>query len=53
MPRNPKLFVSGRLIEITARVEEGLPFAPNKLIETLLINALARAQTKYPITIVS
>jgi len=53
MPRNPKLFISGTLVELTARVEEGLPFVPNKLIKTLLINTLARAQTLYPITIVS
>jgi len=53
MPRNPKLFVSGTLVELTARVEEGLPFVPNKLTLTLLINVLARAQTLYPITIVN
>jgi REP element-mobilizing transposase RayT len=53
MPRNPKLFISGTLIELTFRTEEGLPFSPNELIDTLLINVLARAQTKYPIRIVS
>ena len=53
MARNPKLFVKGRLVEISTRIEEGLPLAPNKLIKTLLINVLARAQTYYRVRIVS
>jgi len=53
MPRNPKLFTTGTLVELTCRTEEGLPFAPNKLIKILVENVLARAQTMYPIKIVS
>ena len=53
MPRNPKVFVRGTLVELTCRIEEGLPFAPNDLIKVLLINVLARAQTYYPVKIVS
>jgi REP element-mobilizing transposase RayT len=53
MPRNPKTFISGTLIELSSRIEEGLPFTPNILIQTLLINALARSQSFYPITIVN
>jgi len=53
MPRNPKLFTTGTLVELTFRIEEGLPFAPNKLIKILVENVLARAQTMYPLKIVS
>jgi REP element-mobilizing transposase RayT len=53
MPRNAKTFVSGTLVELGARVEEGLPFVPNNLTMTLVTNVLARAQTFYPVTIVT
>jgi hypothetical protein len=52
MARKSKLFISGTLVELSARVEQGLPFAPNILISTLIINALARAQNLYPVRIV-
>jgi len=53
MPQNPKFFSTGTLVELSARVEEGLPFAPNKLTRKLTENVLARAQTIYPVTIVA
>ena len=53
MPSPSKIFITGTLLELSARVEEGLPFIPNKLMKTLLENVLARAQTMYPVTIVS
>lgn len=53
MPRNPKFFTRRTLVELSSRTESGLPFAPNKLIKRLVENVLARAQTLYPITIVS
>ncbi len=53
MPRNPKLFISDTLIEISSRIQEGLPFVPNKLTYFIIGNILARAQTLYPATIVA
>jgi hypothetical protein len=39
MPRNPKLLIQGTLIEVTSRIEEGLPLVPNELT-CLIIGSL-------------
>lgn len=46
--RNP----NKRVVHITNRCWEGLPFVPNRFIRRLLDGVLARAQTLYPVTIV-
>lgn len=53
MARNPKLFIKGTLIEVTSRIQEGLPLVPNELTVLVLGSILARAQTQYPVRIVS
>jgi len=53
MPRNPKLFIKGTLIEVSSRIQEGLPLPPNELSNLLIGNILARAQTLYPVKIVA
>lgn len=52
MPRDPKLHTTKTLVDVSFRTEDGLPFAPNRLIRRLVENVLARAQTMHPITIV-
>lgn len=52
MARQPKLFIKGTLIEVSSRVEEGLPFTPNELNSYIIGSIIARAQTLYPVTIV-
>jgi len=51
MPALRKILLNGYVIMITSSVEEGLPFAPNSLINTILESCLARAQYHHPITI--
>jgi REP element-mobilizing transposase RayT len=53
MPRNPKLFIRGTLIEVSSRIEEGLPLVPNELTCLIIGSILARAQNLYPVTIVA
>jgi putative transposase len=53
MPANPKIFIKGTLVELCSRIEHGLPLVPNQITNKLIINAMARAQTLYPVTIVS
>jgi len=53
MPRNPKFLISGTLIEVSSRIEEGLPLVPNELTCLILGSILARAQNMYPVTIVA
>jgi REP element-mobilizing transposase RayT len=53
MPRNPKLFIQGTLIEVSSRIEEGLPLVPNEVTCLIMGSILARAQNLYPVTIVA
>jgi REP element-mobilizing transposase RayT len=53
MPRNPKLFIKGTLIEVSSRIEEGLPLVPNELTCLIIGSILARAQNRYPVTMVA
>jgi REP element-mobilizing transposase RayT len=53
MPRNPKLLIQGTLIEVSSRIEEGLPLVPNELTCLIIGSILARAQNMYPVTIVA
>jgi len=46
-----KFFVHGDVLMITSRVEDGLPFPPNDLINSLTLGILARAQELYPVQI--
>ena len=46
--RNP----NKRVVHITNRCWEGLPFVPNRFIRRLLDGVMARAQSLYPVTIV-
>jgi len=46
-----KFFVHGDVLMITSRTEEGLPFPPNDLINSLTLGILARAQELYPVEI--
>jgi len=46
-----KFFVYGDVLMISSRTEEGLPFPPNDLINSLTLGILARAQELYPIQI--
>lgn len=41
-----------RVVHITNRCWEGLPFVPNRFMRRLLNGVMARAQTLYPVTIV-
>jgi REP element-mobilizing transposase RayT len=51
MPRPRKLIWNDTVLFITTSVEEGLPFAPNPVIKTIIHSALARAQTLHPVRI--
>ena len=46
-----KFFVHGDVLMISSRTEEGLPFPPNDLINSLTLGILARAQELYPVEI--
>ncbi len=51
MPRLRKVFLHKQPILITFSVEQGLMFPQNKLIKTILLSCLARAQALYPVKI--
>ncbi len=53
MARSPKLFIKGTLIEVSSRIEEGLPFVPNALTCYIIGSILARGQNMFPVTIVT
>ncbi len=48
MPTPPKLHQHGTVLFVSTSVEEGLIFPQNPLIEFLLLNALAKAQSHHP-----
>lgn len=51
MPSLRKVFIHNTPIFITSRVEEGLPFVPNELINGILRGILAQARAMYDIAI--
>jgi REP element-mobilizing transposase RayT len=51
MPRNRKVLLNKKVVFLTTSVEEGLPFAPNPLINMIICSALARAQYLHPVCI--
>ena len=51
MPRHRKHFVHGTVVEVTFRVEVGLPFVQTSYMRLIVESYLARAQYRYPITI--
>jgi hypothetical protein len=53
MPRAPKLYIRGSLIEVCSRIQEGLPLVPNELNCLIIGSIMARAQTLYPVTVVA
>jgi len=52
MPRLRKFIFNKTVIFVTTSLEEGLLLAPNRLINIILLSALARAQKLHPVTIV-
>ena len=46
-----KHFVHGDVLLISSRTEEGLPFPPNHLMNSLITGILAKAQQLYPVRI--
>ena len=42
---------NNRVVHVTNRAWEGLPFVPNRTIERMIKGVLARAQNKYRVTI--
>jgi REP element-mobilizing transposase RayT len=51
MPRPRKIHVHNMVLLISISVEQGLLLLPNKLCETLIQSALARAQALHPLTV--
>lgn len=51
MPRNRKILSHNSTVLITSRTEEGLPFVPNRLINTIIWSILARARSLYQVKI--
>lgn len=49
--RNPKEFIPGRLVFVTFRTQEGLPFVTLEFMNMLIESAIARAQRLYPVTL--
>ncbi len=53
MPRPPRLLFPKTVALLTSRVQQGLPFVNTPLIEAILWSALAVAQNKHPVQILS
>lgn len=51
MPRNNKRYISGTVIEVGFRAEEGLPLPANECIVDIIKGISAQAQLLYPVTI--
>ncbi|MCB0309673.1 MAG: transposase [Bdellovibrionales bacterium] len=51
MSRLPKVLLNGHVVFLSFSVEEGFPFPPNDLMNTILESALARAQHLYPVKV--
>ena len=49
MCRNRKHFIHNTLVEVTSRVQEGLPFIPTRFMRLILESELAKAQQLYPV----
>ena len=49
MSRNRKHFIHNTLVEVTSRVQEGLPFIPTQFMRLILESELAKAQQLYPV----
>jgi REP element-mobilizing transposase RayT len=53
MPRPPRLLFPKTATLLTSRVQQGLPFVNTPLMESILWSALAVAQSKHPLQILS
>jgi REP element-mobilizing transposase RayT len=50
---NRKYYLHRDVIEISSRIQQGLPLVPNKLTNTIVTGCVARAQELYPVRLVS
>lgn len=53
MPRNPRLFISGKVYEISFRTEEGLPLVCTPYMKVILEGIIARAFSAYDCKLLS